>query len=220
MRGLIIILLLAYFGALFSLALRMTLQPSSTGPPSPPENDLPALMMGKQLFPEYINRNEFMPKNQREKYYPTERFGPNKRIVVNLGMPRTGTNSWISMMKGLYYNSGEFHRIFDKYEPHDLAELLLLGNSSSPSNPLHRTLVEPPANGDIRAVADHPLLLTGVHRQGFPPRLLGPGDERDRSARQQHAVHVANLVCGSMQMRRSAAVCEGEHGAHRPALLR
>ena len=138
---------------------------------------------GQTIIPGIYQPQRVHAKESREKYYPTERFGPNKRIVVNLGMPRTGTNSWISMMKGLYYNSGEFHRIFDKYEPHDLAELLLLGNRSSPSNPLHRTLVEPPANGDIRAVSDH-LLLTGVHRQGFPSRLLGPGDERDRSARQ------------------------------------
>ncbi|KAL9180508.1 hypothetical protein ACHAXT_010961 [Thalassiosira profunda] len=111
--------------------------------------------------------DEFLPDSLRAQYGQNSIEMGSKKIVVNVGMPRTGTNTWIEMMKGLYPGGGEFHHIYERYAPEDLSELLLRGNQSSVANPLYRLLTRPP-KGDVRAMVDHPFFLLAPIARDFP----------------------------------------------------
>jgi len=108
-------------------------------------------------------------------------FDDDKKIIVNVGMPRTGTHSWINMLKILYPTSYELHHQIYDYEAQDLAELLLLGKRTNPTNPLYQKLTLPPSsfssgssssNGSsrsaVRAMADHPAFLLAPIAKDFP----------------------------------------------------
>ena len=111
----------------------------------------------------------FMPKTLRKKYYMQRQqykssTNPEK-IIVNVGMPRTGTRSWMATMEKIFPNTNaEYHHVATGYidshfNSEDLAELLLFVNQSSPANPLYRYLMHPPING-VRVMADIPSLHT------------------------------------------------------------
>ena len=99
---------------------------------------------------------------------------PPGQIVVNVGMPRTGTTSWISLARELYRDDGEFHHQYEGYGADDLGELLARGNGSSARNPLLRLLTEAPRprrgpdGPAVRAMADHPFFLLAKVARDFP----------------------------------------------------
>jgi len=95
------------------------------------------------------------------------------KVIINVGMPRTGTNTWTAMMRSLHQHQqvqhrskGQFHRIFSDYKTEDLAEILLNGNKTWVDNPLMKKLSLPSAQhfddddgGVFLAMADHPAFL-------------------------------------------------------------
>lgn len=119
----------------------------------------------------------FMPKTLLKKYHMQRQqykssTNPEK-IIVNVGMPRTGTRSWMATMEKIFPNTNaEYHHVATGYidshfNSEDLAELLLFGNQSSPANPLYRYLMHPPTNG-VRVMADLPWFLLAPIAKNFP----------------------------------------------------
>lgn len=91
---------------------------------------------------------------------------PRNPIIINLGLPRTGTTTWVEMVKVLYPTEPEVYHISDAYSTVELGELLSLGNRSDPSNALYRKLTSPPKT--VRAMADHPAFLFAPIAKDFP----------------------------------------------------
>ena len=117
----------------------------------------------------------FMPDTLQKKYHmQRQQYKSNTgSIIVNLGMPRTGTRSWMSTMEKIFPNmNAEYHHVATGYidshfNSEDLAELLLFGNQSSPGNPLYGCLMHPPING-VRVMADLPWFLLAPIAKDFP----------------------------------------------------
>ncbi len=110
----------------------------------------------------------YVPKNSDFFTYPEiPAVGSEKRIIMDLGLPRTGTTTFVAMMKQLFPGAGgEFTHYHWGWEPEDLLEILMLGNRSSPDNAIYKMLTQPPQA--VRAVADLPAFLLSPIAKDFP----------------------------------------------------
>lgn len=99
---------------------------------------------------------------------------PKNKIVVNLGMPRTGTHSIIMAVKQLLeIDDPETeitgHHVFKGYHPDELTEFLFFGKQSPPHNPLLQQFTfDNATNNAVRIMADHPYFLLAPVAPDFP----------------------------------------------------
>jgi hypothetical protein len=114
---------------------------------------------------------------------------PNNKIIIDVGLPRCGTNSFITFMKALFPDepNQKFIHQYDKFSAYNLAEYLALGNLTSPGNPIFRFLTDsapsrPVSMADnrtttevktnktslLRAMADYPAFLLTPKAMDFP----------------------------------------------------
>jgi hypothetical protein len=114
---------------------------------------------------------------------------PDNKIIIDVGLPRSGTNSFITLMTALFPDEPKhkFIHQYNKFSAYNLAEFVALGNISSPENPILHLLTDdslshPGSTGDsenttvvtknttrlLRVMADYPAFFLAPKAMDFP----------------------------------------------------
>lgn len=104
---------------------------------------------------------------------------PNFKIVVNVGMPRSGTTSFMNFIKALFHdksNNKKYIHGYRSFSNTELAEYLSLGNESAVDNRILSLVTPPPETMGrdnnsttlVRAVSDFPAFLLAPKAMDFP----------------------------------------------------